>query len=182
MVVMAGAPLRVLLTGPPGCGKTTAVVKIVGVLGKQVRMAGFYTEEIREAGRRIGFRWHRLDGRTGTLAHVKIKSSHRVSKYGVDLESFEEQAVSVLDPEAPDVDLFVIDEIGKMECFSEKFVEAIRRLLKSDKSVLATVAQKGSGLIQEVKSYPGVELLHLTRENRDEVTQQVADRLASSTK
>jgi nucleoside-triphosphatase len=72
------------------------------------------------------------------------------------------------------------DEIGKMECFSQKFVAAICRLLKSDKAVLATVAQKGPGLIQQAKSYPGVELLHLTRENRDEVTQQVADRLACS--
>ena len=182
MVAMAGAPLRVLLTGPPGCGKTTAVVRIVGALDKRVRMAGFYTEEIREADRRVGFCWHRLDGRTGTLAHVKITSPHRVSKYGVDLATFEGEAVSVLDPEAPDVELFVIDEIGKMECLSEEFVAAIRRLLKSHKSVLATVAQKGPGLIQQVKSYPGVELLPLTRENREEVTRQVADRLVSSTK
>jgi nucleoside-triphosphatase len=179
---MTDAPMRILLTGPPGCGKTTAVMKIAGRLDKRLRLAGFYTEEIREAGQRVGFRWHRLDGRTGTLAHVKTKSPHRVSKYGVDLASFERGAVSVLDPEASDVDLFMIDEIGKMECFSEKFVDAIRRLLKSDKSVLATVAQKGPGLIQQVKSYPGVELLHLTRENRDEATQQVVDRLISSTK
>jgi nucleoside-triphosphatase len=176
------APMRILLTGLPGCGKTTAVMKIAERLDRKLRLAGFYTEEIREAGRRVGFRWHRLDGRTGTLAHIKTKSLHRVSKYGVDLASFESQAVSVLDPEAPDVDLFVVDEIGKMECFSEKFVDSMRRLLKSDKSVLATVAQKGPGLIQQVKSYPGVELLHLTRENRDEMTRQVADRLVSSTK
>ena len=174
--------MRILLTGPPGCGKTTAVMKIARLLDRKLRLAGFYTEEMREAGRRVGFRWHRLDGRTGTLAHVKTRSPHRVSKYGVDLESFESEAVSILDPEAPNVDLFVIDEIGKMECFSEKFVDAIRRLLKSDKSVLATVAQKGSGLIQQVKNCPGVELLHLTRENRDEMTQQVADRLGSGTK
>jgi nucleoside-triphosphatase len=179
---MAGAPLRVLLTGPPGCGKTTAVVRIVGMLDRRMKMAGFYTEEIREAGRRVGFLWRRLDGRTGTLAHVKVKSSHRVSQYGVDLESFEGEAVSVLDPEARDVDLFVIDEIGEMECFSEKFIAAIRRLLTSNRSVLATVAQKGSGLIQEVKSYAGVEVLHLTRASRDEVTQQIADRFIASTK
>ena len=177
---MADAPVRILLTGPPGCGKTTAVRKIVTALDKKLRMAGFYTQEIREAGSRVGFRWHRLDGRTGTLAHVGIKSPYRVSKYGVDIESFEREAVSVLNPGAPGVDLFVIDEIGKMECFSEKFTDAIRRLLKSDKSVLATVAQKGSGLIRDVKDYPGVELLHLTRENRAEVTQHVADTLISS--
>jgi nucleoside-triphosphatase len=182
MVVMAGAPMKVLLTGPPGCGKTTAVVKIVAALDQRVRMAGFYTEEIRAAGRRVGFRWHRLDGRTGTLAHVKVKSPHHVSKYGVDLASFEGQAVSILNPEMSDVDLFVIDEIGKMECFSEKFVEAIRRLLQSHKSVLATVAERGPGLVQQVKSYPGVELLPLSRGNREEVIRQVADRLVSSVK
>jgi nucleoside-triphosphatase len=170
--------IKILLTGPPGCGKTTAVMKVVGALDKRLRMAGFYTEEIRTAGVRKGFRWQRLDGRTGTLAHVDIKGPHRVSKYGVDVEGFEKDAVSVLDPDARAVDLFVIDEIGKMECFSGKFVEALRRLLDSDRSLLATVAQKGSGLIREVKNHPDVELLHLSAASRDEVTQQAIDRLA----
>jgi len=69
-----------------------------------------------------------------------------------------------------------------MECFSDRFVDAILRLLQSDKSILATVAQKGSGLISEVKSYPGIELLHLTRETRDEVPQRIAQMLASTAK
>ena len=123
-----------------------------------------------------------MDGRTGALAHVNIKSPHHVSKYGVDIETFETEAVSVLDPSAADVDLFVVDEIGKMECFSDKFVAAIRRLLQSDKSILATVAQKGSGLMDEVKSYPGVELVHLSRETRDEVPQRIAHLLHSAAK
>jgi nucleoside-triphosphatase len=177
---MANGPIRILLTGPPGCGKTTAVTKIVAALDGKLRMVGFYTEEIREAGRRVGFRWHRLDGRTGALAHIHIESPHHVSKYGVDVESFEREVVAILDPEASEVDLFVVDEIGKMECFSHEFVDTIRRLLKSNKSMLATIAQKGSGLIQEVKTYPSVRLSRLTRANRDEVTQQVAGMLISS--
>lgn len=171
--MMPGDPVRILLTGPPGCGKTTAVRKIVDTLGK-AGIAGFYTEEMREAGTRKGFRWHRLDGRTGILAHVDVKGPHRVSKYGVDVHGLEEHVLPILDPNAADVELFVIDEIGKMECFSEKFVEAVRRLLQSDKLILATVAQKGSGFIREVKSHPAVRLLHLTRANRDEVTQEIA--------
>ncbi len=179
MDMVEHGPTKIVLTGPPGCGKTTAVVKIVDALDKRLRMAGFYTEEIRAAGTRKGFRWQRLDGRTGTLAHVAIKGPHRVSKYGVDIEGFEQDAVSVLDPTARGVDLFVVDEIGKMECFSGRFVEAIRRLLDSDRSVLATVAQKGSGLIREVKSRPGIQLLHLSPANRNEVTRQVIETLAA---
>lgn len=171
--------VRILLTGLPGCGKTTAVRKIASLLGK-TGIVGFYTEEIREGDTRRGFRWQRLDGRTGILAHVDIKGRPRVGKYGVDVGDFDEHVVPVLDPQATDAELFVIDEIGRMECFSERFVAAVQRLLKSDKSILATVALKGAGLIQEVKHYPAVELLHLTRENRDEITQRAARALAAS--
>ncbi len=173
---MSEEPVRILLTGPPGCGKTTAVRKIVDALGGP-GVVGFYTEEIREAGTRKGFRWHRLDGRTGILAHVDIKSPHRVSKYGVDVQGFDRDIVPALDPHAADAGLFVVDEIGRMECFSERFIEALRRLLQSDKPLLATVAQKGAGFIRDVKSYPGIRLLHLTRENRDTLTQEVAEML-----
>ena len=172
---------RILLTGSPGCGKTTAVTKIVGAL-HGARVAGFYTEEICEAGRRKGFRWHRLDGRSGTLAHVSIKSGYRVSKYGVDVESFDREAVPAIDPRITTADLFAVDEIGKMECFSEKFVQTVRRLFASEACVLATVSLKGGGLIQEVKSYPTVKLMHLTVANRDEIVRQVAQMLAAAMK
>jgi nucleoside-triphosphatase len=74
----------------------------------------------------------------------------------------------VLDPDDTDAELFVIDEIGKMECFSEKFVTAVRRLFRSDRSVLATVAKKGGGLISAVKNYPGIMQFNLTTRNRNE--------------
>ena len=46
---------RILLTGPPGCGKTTVVGKVADILRNGA--SGFYTEEIRDAKKqRIGFR------------------------------------------------------------------------------------------------------------------------------
>jgi len=169
---MSSDSAKILLTGLPGCGKTTAVMKIVETLGCE-RVAGFYTEEIRKEDKRKGFRWARLDGATGTLAHIGIRGPAKVGKYGVNVASFERQVVPILDVEQSDAELFVIDEIGKMECFSEKFVGAVRKLFSSEKSVLATVAQKGSGLIREVKDYPGVRLFNLTRQNRDETVEEI---------
>ncbi len=77
----------VLVTGPPGCGKTTLMRRAVAELG--VPAAGFYTEEIRAAGRREGFALVTLDGRRATLASVRIRGPHRVSRYGVDVQALE---------------------------------------------------------------------------------------------
>ena len=170
--VMITKPAKVLLSGLPGCGKTTAVMKIIAELNS-TSAAGFYTEEIRENDTRKGFRFKRLDGTEGILAHVDIKSRFKVSRYGVDIAGFEKDVAPILDIEQNDAELFVIDEIGKMECFSRKFVAAVRALFASDKSVLASVARKGSGLISEVKNYPGVELFNLTHENREKTIAEI---------
>ncbi|MHC4625125.1 MAG: NTPase [Planctomycetota bacterium] len=170
---------KILLTGLPGCGKTTAIMKVIANLDRS-KVAGFYTEEIRDDGVRRGFRWMRLDGQGGTLAHVDIKSRAKVGKYGVDIVSFEKNVVPILDPDQTDAQLFVIDEIGKMECYSEKFVTAVRRLFGSERSVLATVAKKGSGLISEVKNYPGIMQFNLTTRNRNETIAEMLRALSFS--
>ncbi len=167
---------KIILTGLPGCGKTTAVMRICDAL-KDMRLAGFYTEEIRDREARMGFRWKRLDGTEGILAHVDIKDKFRVGRYGVDVAGFERDVVPILDAVRTDA-VFVIDEIGKMECFSQKFVEAVRRLFAGDKPVLATVARKGTGLIAEVKNYPAVKLFTLTEHSRDSVVEQIMGKLS----
>ena len=81
---MLSESAKILLTGLPRCGKTTAVMKIIANL-KSDKIAGFYTQEIRQGRVRKGFSWRRLDGITGTLAHIDIKAPFRVGKYGVDV-------------------------------------------------------------------------------------------------
>ncbi|MBW8016177.1 MAG: hypothetical protein FVQ82_08320 [Planctomycetes bacterium] len=163
--------------GLPGCGKTTTVLRIVSRLSHK-KLAGYYTEEIRRNNIRKGFKWNRLDGSSGILAHVEIKSRYRVSKYGVDIEGFEKSVVPVLDIEKSNAEIFVVDEIGKMECMSEQFVAAIDRLFASDKPVIATVAQKGPGIISKVKNYPEAKLFTLTRKNHDRIVEDIVQILS----
>ena len=174
---MSSKSAKILLTGLPGCGKTTAVMQIIANLDPK-KVTGFYTQEIRQNDKRKGFRWRCLDGVEGILAHVEIKGPQRVGKYGVDVAGFEKSVVPVLDIERTEVELFVLDEIGKMECLSKKFIAAVRRLFASDKSVLATVAQKGTGLISEVKNFPGTKLFNLTRQNSDKTVAEISQILS----
>jgi len=182
---------KILLTGQPGCGKTTAVMKIIDNLAWHghpgraragspchIKVAGFYTQEIRQKNVRRGFGWKRLDGAEGTLAHVDIKGRFKVGKYGVDVDGFDKNVIPVLDIEQTDAGLFVIDEIGKMECFSKKFIAAVHTLFASDKPVLATVAKKGTGLISEIKNYSNIQLFTLTTTNREKVVAEILDILS----
>lgn len=176
---MKSKSVKILLTGLPGCGKTTAVMKIISGLDQE-KVAGFYTKEIREQSIRKGFSWTRLDGTTGILAHINTKSPYKVGKYGIDVSEFEKSVVPILDINYSDAELFIIDEIGKMECLSKKFATAVRWLFASNKSVLATVAQKGTGLISDVKNSPSTKLFNLTAKNHDKTIAEILQILTES--
>ena len=164
---------NVLLTGPPGCGKTTVIRQVVGRL-VDLRLAGFYTKEIRQQGQRVGFEAVGLAGQSAMLAHADFRSSHRVGRYGVDLGGFEAILQAELARPADGVDVFVIDEIGKMECLSRVFVEAVTRVLDSPVPVLATVAAKGGGFIAAVRGRPDVEVITVCTDNRDKLAEELA--------
>jgi nucleoside-triphosphatase len=80
----------------------------------------------------------------------------------------------------PDVDLFVVDEIGKMECFSRRFIDLVRKMLESRSPVLATVAMKGGGLIQEVKQRGDVEVIKVVAGNRDDLVGTLVEKIHES--
>lgn len=167
-----------LLTGPPGTGKTTVVRRVAAALAGR-RLGGFTTGEDREGGQRVGFRLTTLDGQDLVLAHVALRSPHRLGRYGVDLRALE----SVLDTALgldPAADVYLVDEIGKMECLSERFVAAMTALLDSGRPVVATVAARGSGLIESVKGRSDVELWAVTPRNRDELPQRILAWLAEA--
>jgi nucleoside-triphosphatase len=141
---------------------------------------GFFTEEIREHGVRTGFRLTSLDTKqTGVLAHVDIKSPNRVGRYGVDLEGFE-RFLGALRLRDPSPRLVVLDEIGKMECKSERFRNLVTSLLDAPAPVIATIALRAGGFIEEVKHRRDVRLYELTERNRDSLLPDVAGLIRSS--
>ena len=116
-----------LLTGLPGVGKSTVVRHVAGAV-HGLRVEGFITDEIRVHGRRVGFQLAPLRGNTRVLAHVDIESPHRVGRYGVDVRVVDEVVGKMMHRDDT-ADLYLIDEIGKMECFSRRFVSALEELL-----------------------------------------------------
>jgi len=166
-----------LITGMPGVGKTTLIRKIVQSLDEHYP-AGFYTREIREGGSRVGFELVGLDGKVRTLAHTRIAGNYRVGKYGVDISGFDEflKSLTILSGQRC---LIIIDEIGKMECFSAVFRDMITRVLEDDCLLVATIAKKGNEFIEEIKKRQDILLCELTRENRDTILPLLLEKIRS---
>ena len=81
--------MNILISGAPGCGKTTLFKRLVRELA-HLRPVGFFTQEIREDNVRMGFTLNGLDGSNGVLAHVDYPGDFRVGRYGVDVAGFED--------------------------------------------------------------------------------------------
>ena len=166
---------HILVTGIPGVGKTTLIRKVLAGLPPAFPVAGFFTGELREGGHRVGFEIETLDGRKGVLSHVRFQSPCRVGRYGVDIGGFERLVLPIL--RAGEPDLYVIDEIGKMECFSGPFVQTVTALLDAGTPVFGSVALKGGGFIERVKGRSDVTLVEVTVRTRDSLVGQIVPEL-----
>ncbi|XP_053769219.1 cancer-related nucleoside-triphosphatase [Desmodus rotundus] len=187
---------HVFLTGPPGIGKTTLIQKASEVLkASGVPVDGFYTEEVRQGGRRVGFDVVTLSGLRGPLSRVGSepppgRRECRVGQYVVDLPAFEQLALPVLrnagSSSGPGCRVCVIDEIGKMELFSQPFTQAVRQTLSAPGTVvLGTIPiPKGKplALVEEIRSRADVRVFSVSKENRNNLLPDIVTCVQSSWK
>lgn len=167
---------KLLLTGAPGCGKTTVVRKVALMLGDAAR--GFFTEEVRNAeGLRTGFRVVTLDGTRGELASKRRARGPRVGSYAVNVEEFERVALPSMD--AGGDRILIIDEIGKMECCSAAFVGKVGETFAASGPILATIPLRGGAFIEEIRRRPDVETIVVVRENREALPARLAAMLTA---
>jgi len=177
---------HILLTGAPGCGKTTVIRAIVEQLRRSRApgsVRGFRTEEVREDRTRVGFRIETVGGAGGTLARAGLRSGHTVGRYGVDLSSFESVGVAEVEDALCDATegrdlVLVVDEIGKMELFSARFRQAVERAFAEVPHVVATVMQRKHPFADALKARPDVRPITVTVRNRADLPAEVLRQLA----
>ena len=69
--------------------------------------------------------------------------------------------------------MIVIDEIGKMELFSEKFKEAVAKALEAKNKVLGTITLAKLSFVEEIKKRRDTKIFYLTKENKEKIKEEI---------
>lgn len=168
-----------LLTGIPGIGKTTVLLKVVEALkARGYNVGGMVSREVRSCGTRVGFEILDLSsGRRGWLAHVNQKIGPQVGKYRVNLEDLNAVGAEAILRAAEECDVVAIDEIGPMELFSEKFRMAVEKAVESGKLVIGVVHWKAKHkLIDDLKAREDAEVYAIAYENRNKIHEIIVEK------
>ena len=163
---------KVLLTGRPGCGKTTLIQRIVK--GLALPAGGFYTEEIRQRDVRVGFKLITLEGKEAVFADIKFKTSERVGKYGLDLAKLETVGVPAIHEAVSAQQLVVIDEIGPMEIRSAIFRDAVSKIFETRVPILATITARPFPFTDAIKKRPDVRVVDVRPNNREQLVSELS--------
>jgi len=162
---------NLFITGTPNTGKTTLIKEVC--LPWLDDIGGFYTQELREKGERLGFILKTFSGEEIVFAKKGFKSKYRVGKYGVDIKALEKVGVKAMEDALNDKKVIVIDEIGLMEISSDKFRAVLVQCLNSPKKVLATIRFRAQPFTDEIKKMAETEVMYLSRENYLEVKDKI---------
>ena len=168
-----------LLTGNPGIGKTTVLMKTISTLKENgCSIGGMLSCEIRKGRTRIGFKILDLNrGKSGWLAHTNQKSGPQIGKYRVNLENLTRIGAQAITYAVTNCCVVVIDEIGPMELCSSNFRDSVYKALESGKTILAVVHLKTNDkFAKEVKTRNDSESFLVTQENRDTLSELVSQK------
>lgn len=165
-------PKHILLTGKPRTGKTTLLKRIIENL--KMPCGGFYTEEISEDNKRISFKIKTLEGKEGILARKGLESKFRLGKYGINIKDLEGIGVRSILGALRDKEIVIIDEIGKMELFSEKFKEAVLNVLDSNKRLIGVIHVADLGFLNAIRKRKDVDIFEVDLNNHEQILKKVS--------
>ncbi len=169
----------ILLTGPPGVGKTTMVNRVYEhYKARGLKIAGITTREVREGNQRVGFKITDLSsGEEGWLARADGGAGPRIGRYTVASDDLERIGVKALKKATlGDVGLIIVDEIGPMEMTHSGFREAISEILDEDNALVATV-KYGSHYPEVERIRRNALQLEITKDNRDTILKRIIGQL-----
>ena len=169
----------IVLTGAPGVGKTTALIRVAQALNERgVKVGGIVSRELRTNNNnmRIGVEFINLGTNDRNVLASITGNGPKVGKYFVNIAGCR-FAAERLTNAVRNSDVIICDEIGPMEVKSREFIDSVKNLLDVDKKVIVVVHQKLQHLLADEFRNKSSLLIKLNLENREKVNEILLDRL-----
>ncbi len=94
-----------------------------------------------------------------------MPSPYRLGRYGINLEDLEEIGCTAIEKAISSRKIVIVDEIGKMELFSQKFKDILLEALDSSQPLLATIMNRKHEFADRIKRRKDVRIRLLRREH-----------------
>lgn len=162
--------IKIGITGLPGAGKTTALLRVIDMLkAEEMTIGGMINEPIMDGRHTVGFTTRNLlTGEKETFASTEIESKIMIGKIGVNIDVLEKVGVKAIQDACEQCDIIVIDEVGKAEVESELFSQVVKDALDIDKPMILTLHKKSRNpLLQDIRRRDDVRILEVTPTNRN---------------
>jgi nucleoside-triphosphatase len=167
----------IVLTGAPGVGKTTALIRIARALKERgVKVGGIVSRELRTNNMRIGFEFIDLTTNDRNVLASITENGPKVGRYFVNVAGCRFAAERLMNA-VRNSDVIICDEIGPMELKSRELIDSARNLLDVDKKVIVVVHQKLQHLLIDEFRNKSSLLINLDLKNREKVNEILLDRL-----
>jgi nucleoside-triphosphatase len=169
---------KIGITGLPNVGKTATLAAICRKLERDdFIVGGMITRAYRPGDGQVRVGFYVEDWRTGEKEvfaskefKTKFKAETDDGDYFVDVDPLDRIGVKAIQQSISDedVDIIIIDEVGKMEMHSEKFNDVVKAALDCPKPVIMTLHKKSRNpLLQDLRRRDDVRILEVTPVNKN---------------
>jgi len=169
----------ILLTGAPGVGKTSVLLRVIDCLrSRGYSVGGMVSQDVRVGNSRVGFEVLDIGtGRKGWLARVAQKEGPQVGRYRVNIGDLDNIGATAIADAVANSAVVAIDEIGPMELCSQKFKDVVGKAVESSKLVLCVVHWKAAdNLASEIRGRDDAEIIVVSIENRGRIDTYVCEK------
>lgn len=164
--------MHIFLTGDIQVGKSTLIAKTLALLN--IKPGGFktYFDSDRAYPNKSLYissaAGPRLFRKENAVAHFSEGQPPQVLT-----EKFDIYGVELLRSARMNSSLIIMDECGSLECNALLFQKEIMDTLDSSIPVLGVIKQESRGWTDRIRNHPEVKLITVTKENRDELPQNI---------
>ncbi|OPL07821.1 MAG: hypothetical protein AVO33_03525 [delta proteobacterium ML8_F1] len=167
---------NIVITGPIGCGKTTAIKKLIQACS--LKVGGFRTVPVFEGKRRRGFVIEDYLAGSPLLDHRgtgMIGEFTDQNRLVANTAAFETQGVGIIEKALKNHAVLVFDEVGFLEREARAFQNLVMTCLEREDLlvIMALKQREGEFFLDRIRHHEKTELFTMTPDDRDEVFEDI---------